>query len=161
MNSIDPLSPVEATTTPAPTTPCSGTEVPDSLPPPAFDPLAQMVPQECACSCCKPTREELFHLARYWAIARLDYDMAWFYHRQSATGARHRASLRLIWLAKVLGEDEVRRAVDEINAECRSQVGEDHWRIFTTGPQEEWDRVANETAASMGITAQTQEAEVA
>ena len=156
MTTFDHHPPVEATTTPTPTTPCSGTVAPDCLPPPHTDPPAPLAPLECACSRYKPMREELFHLARYWAEARLDYDMAWFYHRQSASGARHRASARLIWLAEVLGEDEVRRAVEEINAACRSRMGEDHWRIFTTGPQEEWDRIANETAASLGITAQTE-----
>jgi hypothetical protein len=102
---------------------------------------------EEVCAGYQPTRDELFLLARDWAQTRLDIALNSFFYWLSGSIEFRRSSyaaVRLSRLAEVLGEEEVRRAEEEVEAEARRKIGAAHWRIFTEGTPEEKRRVADE-----------------
>lgn len=85
-----------------------------------------------------PVREELQALARYWAGVILD-DRLWefFYGTPSCACAGE----RLDAIAQVAGQDMVAEAVAEAEKGAREGLGEECWRIFTSGSPAEREAV--------------------
>jgi len=83
-----------------------------------------------------PTRDELIQIVNYWAEIELDVNFFMFIHDQveshwlrESSFARHR-----IWrIAKILGEDEVRKAIDEVYAKFGKDLDKRTWNIFLHG----------------------------
>ena len=83
-----------------------------------------------------PIRQELIQIVKYWTEEALDLDFFMFIHDQveshwlrESSFARHR-----IWrVAKILGEDEVRKAIDEVFTKFGKDLDKRTWDIFLHG----------------------------
>jgi hypothetical protein len=88
----------------------------------------------------RPTRYELEQLARFWAKEILDIQVFWFYYAQSgSTEIRLEpyARTRLHRIRQTLGKDTVKAIVDAVRDQERQRMGEEDWRIFSEGTEEE------------------------
>ena len=86
------------------------------------------------------TRYEMLALARHWRSRILDIELEWFYFQQTGSSEIRvgpYANRRLRRIADVIGEAAVEEVVTEVEEEQRRRMGEEHWRIFTEGTQEE------------------------
>jgi hypothetical protein len=92
-----------------------------------------------------PTATELEALAEFWGERRIQIRL-----HQVTTGwsgptdevAIQETEDRLDEIALVIGEEDVQRILDKVESEFCEVVGEDTWRIVTSGTQEEQDALA-------------------
>jgi hypothetical protein len=107
-----------------------------------------------------PTRRELCVLVKYWMTKVIDYDFWLFcYHQTSSSGSRRSAfgSRRIDRIAAFLGEDGVKRAIDEAYEEFGRQHNSEAWRIFLHGTEEELRAFRAKQAAAEAARARENE----
>ena len=95
-----------------------------------------------------PSRHELLLLASHWRKTALDIELDWFYLRTTGSieiRLEPYANRRLARIAQTIGDDAVNEAIEKVNQEARDHIGEDDWRIFMSGDESEWQKVAEET----------------
>jgi hypothetical protein len=96
-----------------------------------------------------PTLDELLQIVKYWFNKRLETD--WFFFNTGTTGSSEWrlkvfANRRIAKIASIVGENDVRQAIDEVYGEFREQHSENMrlWQIFRKGDQRQWDVVQDE-----------------
>ena len=100
------------------------------------------------CTAYSPTQHELLVIARHWLRRRLDIRLDWFYfQRSSSSGIRLEpyASKRLSRIAGVIGKAAVEEVVTEVEEEQRRRMGEEDWRVFVEGTDEERNAIVEKT----------------
>jgi hypothetical protein len=93
------------------------------------------------------TRAELLLLAEHHLreIYSTYFDV--FYYGQTCSTHWQRrgyANSRLERIAQLLGAEAVDQAHDAVKERLRQRMGEEEWRVFTTGSEEEKDKVSDE-----------------
>jgi hypothetical protein len=93
------------------------------------------------------TKHEIIQLVRYWATEIIDLDFEFFLY--GCTGSSEWrthvfANRRLTTISKVLGEEEVTKAVMQAKEDFAKTVDQRAWKIFTTGTKEERELFQNE-----------------
>lgn len=86
------------------------------------------------------THDELRALARHWIEFLQDENFFWCCYQQydwNDEQKKIRARMRLNWLRDVLGEDVIRQMQQKSNDKLREQIGQERWRICTSGTEEE------------------------
>jgi hypothetical protein len=96
-------------------------------------------------------REELLVLARHWYKSFLDTEYFEFWSASSEWKQKYWDGRRFGRIAKMLGEVEKDKIIQEVRAELRESLGEEEWRVFMTGTKAEVARVQEE--AMRGIDA--------
>ena len=66
-----------------------------------------------------PTREELLEIAKYWYGVHLSEEWLLFFHSVEKTGPTAYLWGRIARIGKLLGEEEVRKALDQATEEFR------------------------------------------
>jgi len=93
------------------------------------------------------TKDEILQLVRYWAteIIGLDFDF-FLYGSSGSTEWRIHvfANRRLATISKVLGEEEVTKAVMQAKEDFAKTVDQRAWKVFTTGTKEEQEHFQDE-----------------
>lgn len=97
------------------------------------------------------TKEELKVLARYWYTERLEGQFDWFLY--NTTGSRQstiylHSGMRLRQIRNAIGEDELKRIVDEIDAAKEKELGPGFWDAFIHGedlPEKYWKALYEES----------------
>jgi len=94
-----------------------------------------------------PTRHELLQLVKYWK--RKDLFYKWGSFVSSTDGyidylIADFASRRIAQIAKLLGEEEVKRAIEEAREEFSRRLDPRRWDIFLHGDKEQWRAVQEE-----------------
>ncbi len=87
-----------------------------------------------------PTRHELFVLVKYWMTQIIDYDFWLFCYEQTSSSERRRSAFgtrRIDRMEGFIGDDAVKRAVDEAHAEYGCKHQSEAWRIYLHGTDEE------------------------
>jgi hypothetical protein len=101
------------------------------------------------------TRHELRQLANYWAKVILDTEYVWwFLYETTGTDISHRwafAHRRINRIADLLGEEAVRHALKEAEAEFAEQCDPRHWKIFKHGTAAEREAVVMEINARPSV----------
>ena len=104
-----------------------------------------------------PTRHELIQIVKYWANVELDLNYFMFFHSTTGSDLLRQTSFaqrRIGRIAKILGEDEVRKAIDgvytkfEKDLEVFTEFGEDL-------DKEAWDIFLHRTKAYIGSLSNT------
>jgi hypothetical protein len=94
-----------------------------------------------------PTRHELIQLVKYWATLKLSHLFGFFLHGQTGSNERRRhafAGRRICRIATVLGEEEVRKAVEEAEDEFSKTIDPRAWALFKDGTPEEQEAFQDE-----------------
>jgi len=97
---------------------------------------------------CVPTRDELLQLVKYWSEVKLNEDWFYFCYRQidcSSIRLKDFARCRIGKIARLLGEEEVVKVIDEVYAEFGKQKDHKLWDIFLNGDEKQWEAVSEET----------------
>jgi len=94
-----------------------------------------------------PTRHELLQLVKYWEREDLFYK--WRNFVTSSDGDADYviaafSSRRIARIAELLGEEEVKRAIDEAREEFSRRLDPRRWDIFLHGDKEQWRPVQEE-----------------
>jgi hypothetical protein len=87
-----------------------------------------------------PTRHELIQLVKYWATLDLDKQFYFFLYTQTGSDDRRRGAFarrRICRIAAILGEEEVRKAIEEAEQEYSKKTYPRAWSIFKDGTLEE------------------------
>ncbi len=87
-----------------------------------------------------PTRHELIQLVKYWATQEIDCQFFWFACAtigSSEMRIEPFAARRIVRIAKLLGEDEVEKAVKQAHDEFWKDHDPETRRIFYKGTREE------------------------
>lgn len=87
-----------------------------------------------------PTRHELGVLVKHWMTEVIDYDFWLFCYRQTCSSGSRRSrfgSRRINRITAFLGEDGVKRSIDEAYEEYGRKQNSETWRIFLHGTEEE------------------------
>jgi hypothetical protein len=98
----------------------------------------------------RPTRHELEAIATHWATRSAGIQVWRFYTRQGCSEDMRLepyASMRLKRIADSIGEEAVRKVIDEVWEAERKKMGEEDWRVFTEGTEAEWAAVVERTYA--------------
>ncbi len=95
-----------------------------------------------------PTRHELIQLVKYWAGVRLHHRWSYFMYRVTGS-TEYRQSVfaenRIARIAKLLGYNEVKKAVQEVYdefGERSERLAPRLWQIFLHGDEAAWDAVS-------------------
>jgi hypothetical protein len=86
-----------------------------------------------------PTRYELIQLVKYWATLELVHIFGFFLLGQTGSNERRRhafAGRRISRIATALGEEEVRKSVEEAEQEFSKTIDPRAWAIFKDGTPE-------------------------
>jgi hypothetical protein len=98
--------------------------------------------------CAIPSCHELFELAKYWEAARLDFYFDLFLYdggiNSSDFNRMQFAARRINRIATVLGEEEVRKAVEETEKEFSKTIDPRAWAIFKNGTPAEQEAFQDE-----------------
>jgi hypothetical protein len=92
-------------------------------------------------------RFELLELARHWAREQLEIRIFWFLHAQTSSSESRTlayAQRRLNRIEELLGGDEVRRVIDEVEGEARRRIGDRYWDVFKSGDSKARKEVQDE-----------------
>ena len=97
-----------------------------------------------------PTSRELFMLAKHWAREELNDRWCWFVSGYvcSSRSDLHRAR-RVAQIAQAIGDDMVRKAVDEVWEACSKKVDPRGWDIFLHGDRMQRDAYRDELQETM------------
>jgi hypothetical protein len=98
-----------------------------------------------------PIRHELIQLVKYWATLDLDDLFDFFLYGQTGSSERRRVAFarrRINRIATVLGEGEVRKAVEEAEQEFSKTIDPRAWSIFKNGTPEEQEAFQDEVLRS-------------
>ena len=95
-----------------------------------------------------PTRHELFELAKYWEAVCLDLSYDLFLYdggiNSSDFNRTQFAARRINRIATVLGEEEVRKAIEEAEQEFSKTIDPRAWAIFKNGTPEKQEAFREE-----------------
>jgi hypothetical protein len=94
-----------------------------------------------------PTHHELLQLVKYWKTVALDIEYFWFLFEQvgsSDTRQQSFAYRRINRIAVILGDEAVKRTIDEVYEEFGKKQNPKTWDIFLNGTKEQWEEVRNE-----------------
>jgi hypothetical protein len=94
-----------------------------------------------------PTRPELIQLVKYWKKSALDSEYSVFLTGQiGSTDMRMQpfAYRRIARIADLIGEDEIRKVVQEAENEFGRSADPKAWDIFLHGTSEQWDEMPEE-----------------
>ena len=95
----------------------------------------------------KPTRHELIHLVKYWKKRALDSEYWVFLSGQiGSTDIRMPpfAYRRISRIAALIGEDEIRKVVHEVETEFSKSQNPKAWNIFLHGTSQEREQIQEE-----------------
>ncbi len=85
-----------------------------------------------------PTRHELIQLVKYWAEVEIDLSYFMFVYNQTGSDWLRKTSFagrRIGRIARLMGDDEVKKAIDELKAKlCKESKGMD---IYLNGSEVE------------------------
>lgn len=98
-----------------------------------------------------PTRHELLQLVKYWERRYLELEHFFFWSGQSgSTDIRVKpyANRRIARIAKLIGDEDVSRAIDEVWSEFAEQNPRD-WDVFLNGDEKQWKEVQEKTHREM------------
>jgi hypothetical protein len=98
-----------------------------------------------------PTRHELIQLVEYWATIDLDDLFHFFLLGQTGSAERRRVEFarhRICRIAAILGEEEVRKAIEEAEQKYSKTIDPRAWSIFKDGTPEEQDAFQEEVLRS-------------
>jgi hypothetical protein len=98
-----------------------------------------------------PTRHELIQLAKYWASLDLEDLFYFFLLGQTGSSERQRVAFarrRICRIATVLGEEEVRKAIEEAEQKYSKTIDPRAWGIFKDGTPEEQEAFQEEVLRS-------------
>ena len=87
-----------------------------------------------------PTKEEVIHIAKYWVRRRLEVRFWVFKFEQCSRSewVEGRYALnRIDRIAEILPEQELNKAIDEVEHDFKHDIGDDVWDIFTNGTEEQ------------------------
>ena len=93
------------------------------------------------------TRNELIQLVKYWAKVKIDLNYFMFLYQQTGSDWRRETSFaefRIGHIAKIIGNDEVDKAVEEAYAEFGERQDKRYWDIYLNGTEEQQDEIKNE-----------------
>lgn len=96
-----------------------------------------------------PTRHELMQLAKYWAKVEIDINYFYFCYQQTGSTEIRRgpfARRRVARIADVLGEEVVKKAVDDAYVEYGKDQDPRTWNTFLSGTPEERKALQDEIA---------------
>ena len=87
-----------------------------------------------------PTRHELIQLVKFWAEVALQIDFECFV--TSSSGSTEMRLEPFAWrrinrIAATLGDDEVKKAVDEVYAKFGEKQNKRYWDVFLNGTKEQ------------------------
>jgi len=94
-----------------------------------------------------PTRDELLQLVKYWSEVKLNEDWFYFCYGQfdySSIQLKNLAECRIGKIARLLGEEEVVKVIDEVHAEFGKQRDHKLWDIFLNGDERQRKAVSDE-----------------
>jgi hypothetical protein len=94
-----------------------------------------------------PTRHELIQVVKYWEKLRLDHLFYYFLFGQTGSSETRRvafAGRRVSRIARLLGDEEVRKAIQEVDAEFSKTIDPRGWAIFKDGTPEEQEAFQEE-----------------
>jgi hypothetical protein len=98
-----------------------------------------------------PTRHELIQLVKYWATLDIEDLFFFFLYGQTCSSERRRVAFarrRICRIATILGEEEVRKAVEEAENEFSKTIDPRAWSIFKNGTPAEQEAFQNEVLQS-------------
>lgn len=98
-----------------------------------------------------PTRHELVQLIKYWATVDLENEFYFFLYTQTGSNDSRRGAFarrRISRIATILGEEEVRKAIEEAGQEYSKKTDPRAWSIFKDGTPEEQDAFQEEVLRS-------------
>ncbi len=98
-----------------------------------------------------PTRHELIQLAKDWATLDIDDLFDFFLYGQTGSSEWRRVAFahrRIDRIATILGEEEVRKAVEEAEEEFSKTIDPRAWAIFKAGTREEREAFQDEVLRS-------------
>lgn len=110
-----------------------------------------------------PTRHELIQLVKYWATLDLDDLFHFFLLGQTGSSESRRdafARRRICRIAKLLGEEGVRKAIAEAEEEFGKTIDPGAWTIFKDGTPEEQEAFQDEVLRSFSEDCQDTPGEV-
>lgn len=90
-----------------------------------------------------PTQHELLQIAKYWYRREVELQW-WFFTTGNADSSE--GVWRIPQIASLVGEEDLRKAIDEVYIEFRDQDYSNMrlWQIFRRGNQAQWDTVLKE-----------------
>jgi len=94
-----------------------------------------------------PTRHELIQIVKYWAYVELDLTHLMHVYQQTGSDWLRKTSFagrRVGRISRILGDDEVKKAVDEVYAEFIKKMDKRLWNVFVNGTAEEQAAVEEE-----------------
>ena len=94
-----------------------------------------------------PTRNELIQLVKYWAEVKIDLNYFMFLYQQTGSDWRRETSFagfRIGRIAKIIGEDEVNKAIDEAYTEFGEKQDKRYWDIYLNGSEEQQNEIQDE-----------------
>ena len=98
-----------------------------------------------------PTRHELILLVKHWTTLELRQLFGFFLHGQVGSNDRRRyefAGRRISRVATVLGEEDVRKVIEEAEHEFSKAIDPRAWDIYKNGTPEERDAFQDEVLRS-------------
>lgn len=103
------------------------------------------------------TRYELIQLVKYWVGEAVR--IRWFEFFSGSTGSREIRVRPFAWyrvahIGRLLGEDRIDAAVDEVYDQFRKECDERLWDIYMNGDRAQWDRVESEFYQQLGSGSQ-------
>jgi len=92
-----------------------------------------------------PTRGELLQLVKYWSEVKLNDDWSYFCYPQTGSDSWGPfAACRIGKIARLLGDAEVVKVIDEVYAEFGKQQDQRYWNIFLNGDEKQWEAASDE-----------------
>ena len=93
-----------------------------------------------------PTRHELLQIVKEYHLEDLEIQWSWFRNQVSGLcDDRYLFGLRRIGqIEKLLGEEEVEKAIAEAREDYGKYLEHEYWQIFLHGDEEQWVAAQNE-----------------
>jgi hypothetical protein len=94
-----------------------------------------------------PTRHELLQLAQHWARTAIEIEYDWFLYQDCSSSEWRQTSFawrRVNRIARVIGEEEVNKAIEQVKTEMGENAGPKTWHAFWEGTEEERAAVQDE-----------------
>jgi len=94
-----------------------------------------------------PTRHELIQIVKYWTEEWLDLDYFMFLYNQTGSDwlrKSHFAHRRVGRIAEILGDDEVKKTIDEVYTQFGKTKDKRTWDIFLNGTEEQREEIQDE-----------------
>ena len=98
-----------------------------------------------------PTEHELVELVKYWHRQIVESWLEWFYSGMTSSSGSQTVAYAYQRVARIrdaVGEAATGAACSLVDDEFRERIGDEHWRIFVNGTDEEVKRIQAEFMSS-------------